>query len=146
MSIEYFVESIRRKPVSTKCTFDKMTLRQKAISMKWLSRRSVVQRSVVYPKRQLQNCKGIPSCNYPGKKQILKTVCISIQMVVLLLPQTSDRYLFLFTIARFECCRIETEKLAVVFPADLAIGSLLTFLPRGCGCTSVYRSSWQQSS
>ena len=49
MSIEYFVESIRRKPVSTKWTFDKMTLRQKAISTKWLSRRSVVRRSVVYP-------------------------------------------------------------------------------------------------
>ena len=47
MSIEYFVESIRRKPVSTKWTFDKMTLRQKAISTKWLSRRSVVRRSVV---------------------------------------------------------------------------------------------------
>ena len=46
MSIEYFVESIRRKPVSTKWTFDKMT--QKAISTKWLSRRSVVRRSVVY--------------------------------------------------------------------------------------------------
>ena len=49
MSIEYFVESIRRKPVSTKWTFDKMTLRQKAISTKWLGRRSVVRRSVVYP-------------------------------------------------------------------------------------------------
>ena len=41
MSIEYFVESIRRNPVSTKWTFDKMTLRQKAFSTIWLIRRSV---------------------------------------------------------------------------------------------------------
>ena len=51
VNIEYFVESIRRKPVSTKWTFHKMTLRQKAFSTKWLSRRSVVRRSVVYPDR-----------------------------------------------------------------------------------------------
>ena len=49
MNIEYFVESIRLKPVLTKWTFDKMTLRQKAFSTKWRSRRSVVQQSVVYP-------------------------------------------------------------------------------------------------
>ena len=42
MNIEYCVESIRRKPVSTKWTFDKLTLRQKAFSTKWRSRRSVI--------------------------------------------------------------------------------------------------------
>ena len=35
--------------ISTKWTFNKMTLRQKAFSTKWFSRRSVVRRSVVHP-------------------------------------------------------------------------------------------------
>ena len=62
VNIEYFVESIRRKPVSTKWTFDKMTLRQKAFSTKWHSRRSVVRRSVVYPIPIPPACLGDTFC------------------------------------------------------------------------------------
>ena len=72
MSIEYFVESIRRNPVSTKWRFDEMTLRQKAFSTKWLSRRSVVRRSVVYPIFWYDNIGiwlGKPS---PGQKRICR--------------------------------------------------------------------------
>ena len=54
-----FVESIRRTPVSTMWTFDKMTLQQKAFSTNWFSRQSVVGRNVVYPslstKKQITN-------------------------------------------------------------------------------------------
>ena len=66
MSIEYFVESIRRKPVSTKWTFDKMTLRRKAFSTKWLSRRSVVRRSVVYPREGTLPPTLIAKTYHPG--------------------------------------------------------------------------------
>ena len=70
MSIEYFVESIRRKPVSTKWTFDKMTLRQKAFSTKWLSRRSVVYPMCIFPARA-QACDFRANSFYPFRDVII---------------------------------------------------------------------------
>ena len=41
---------------------------------------------------------------------------------------------------------IESEKPAVAFPAELAIGARLTFLQRDFDCANVYKSIEQQSS
>ena len=75
VNIEYFVESIRRKPVSTKWTFDKMTLRQKAFSTKLSSRRSVVRQSVIYPVTHSHFVSGAPYFAF-HKPQTFETLSV----------------------------------------------------------------------
>ena len=100
-------------------------------------------------------CKAIPSCNCSGENRVLQTIRVCIRTMILKglgpsSPALPTGYIQVSTLIYNSCCygsyRIESEKPAVAFPAELAIGARLTFLQRCFDCASVYKSNELQSS